>query len=226
MKSGIIAWAGVLIVAAMLLAASAYRSRDPDSTVYAEISGRMSALPLRAWLAPEWGGSWGFSTVSRASDRHFRVAGAAGALRLSGGAGRVCGGGAVFRRIRLDGAAGCGAARNGCRSDSRPMGRADSSHRVRLSRPGQSGIPRPVPDVAGRCRNAPRSAIAGVGARLDRSGMRTCAGQRHFRRLHSGHLQSVAAVDPGRGARDVTRCRGVDRRGGRRAGGDRHCVRL
>lgn len=61
MKSEIIAWAGVLIVAAMLLAASTYRSRDPDSTVYAEISGRMSALPLRAWLAPAWGGSWGFS---------------------------------------------------------------------------------------------------------------------------------------------------------------------
>jgi 4-amino-4-deoxy-L-arabinose transferase-like glycosyltransferase len=61
MKSAVFAWAGVLIVAATLLAASAYRSRDPDSTVYAEISGRLSALPLRAWLAPEWGGSWGFS---------------------------------------------------------------------------------------------------------------------------------------------------------------------
>lgn len=65
MKSQGFAWASVLVVAAMLLAASGYRSRDPDSTVYSEISGRMSAMPFRTWLAPEWGGSWGFSGLFR-----------------------------------------------------------------------------------------------------------------------------------------------------------------
>jgi hypothetical protein len=61
MKSAIAAWAGVLVVAAALLAGSAYRSRDPDSTAYSEISGRMSSAPVRSWLAPDWGGSWGFT---------------------------------------------------------------------------------------------------------------------------------------------------------------------
>lgn len=56
-----IAWLGVLITAAILLAASRYKSRDPDSTVYAEISARLSALPFSGWIAPDWGGSWGFS---------------------------------------------------------------------------------------------------------------------------------------------------------------------
>ncbi len=56
-----LSWAIALAVAATLLALTAFKSRDPDSTVYSEISARLSLLPFRAWLAPEWGGSWGFS---------------------------------------------------------------------------------------------------------------------------------------------------------------------
>ena len=55
------AWLGGLTIAAILLAITGYTSRDPDSTVYAEISARLSLLPFRAWIAPDWGGSWGFS---------------------------------------------------------------------------------------------------------------------------------------------------------------------
>src|SRR6185436_2236794 len=58
---GTIAWLAVLVVAAMLLALAGYRSRDPDSTVYAEISARLSVMPFGRWIAPDWGGSWGFS---------------------------------------------------------------------------------------------------------------------------------------------------------------------
>ncbi len=56
-----LAWLSVLMVAWALLAFAAYRSRDPDSTAYAEISGRLSMLPLSTWIAPEWGGSWELS---------------------------------------------------------------------------------------------------------------------------------------------------------------------
>src|SRR4051812_5617060 len=61
MKTAILAWAGVVVIAATLIAASRYRSRDPDSTAYSEMSGRMASAPMQAWLAPDWGGSWGFT---------------------------------------------------------------------------------------------------------------------------------------------------------------------
>jgi hypothetical protein len=51
----------VLVGAWTLIALAAYRSRDPDSTVYSEISGRLSSRPVATWIAPDWGGSWGFS---------------------------------------------------------------------------------------------------------------------------------------------------------------------
>lgn len=56
-----LAWLTVLVAAWALIALAAYRSRDPDSTVYSEISGRLSMLPLNRWIAPDWGGSWGLS---------------------------------------------------------------------------------------------------------------------------------------------------------------------
>lgn len=50
-------WGSALIVAAAVLALAGYTSRDPDSTVYSEISARLSVLPFRVWIAPDWGGS-------------------------------------------------------------------------------------------------------------------------------------------------------------------------
>ncbi|MSO46081.1 MAG: hypothetical protein EXQ59_04865 [Acidobacteria bacterium] len=58
---GVVAWLTVLMVAWALIAFAAYGSRDPDSTVYSEISGRLSMLPLSGWIAPDWSGSWGLS---------------------------------------------------------------------------------------------------------------------------------------------------------------------
>jgi len=54
-----LSWTTVLLIAAVLLAVSAFASRDPDSTVYAGISARLSTMPLSAWLVPEWWGLWG-----------------------------------------------------------------------------------------------------------------------------------------------------------------------
>jgi len=50
------AWVAVLLVAAALLAATRYRSRDPDSALHADIAARLAALPVSQWIAPEW---WG-----------------------------------------------------------------------------------------------------------------------------------------------------------------------
>lgn len=41
-----LAWTAVLILAAGALAAAAFTSRDPDSTVYAGVSARLAALPI------------------------------------------------------------------------------------------------------------------------------------------------------------------------------------
>jgi 4-amino-4-deoxy-L-arabinose transferase-like glycosyltransferase len=52
------AWLAAAVLSALLLAAFAYRSRDPDSTLYAGISARMAEQPLDRWIVPEWWGYW------------------------------------------------------------------------------------------------------------------------------------------------------------------------
>jgi hypothetical protein len=56
-----LAWGSVLGIAAILLALTGYTSRDPDSTIYSQMSDRMAAAPIRDWIAPEWGGAWGLT---------------------------------------------------------------------------------------------------------------------------------------------------------------------
>ncbi len=57
MKVGVL-WVGALVLAALLVAASGYRSRDPDSALYAKLSAHLASAPLNRWLAPEWKGEW------------------------------------------------------------------------------------------------------------------------------------------------------------------------
>ena len=52
------AWVVALVAVAVLLAASRYESRDPDSALYAAISTDLAARPLAEWIAPEWNGHW------------------------------------------------------------------------------------------------------------------------------------------------------------------------
>jgi len=51
-------WLFAIAVAASLLVAGDYRSRDPDSALYARLSGDLARQPPSRWIAPEWGGAW------------------------------------------------------------------------------------------------------------------------------------------------------------------------
>lgn len=56
-REGLIWAAGFLIVASAIYA-SGFTSADPDSALYAGISGRLSREPVARWVAPEWWGFW------------------------------------------------------------------------------------------------------------------------------------------------------------------------
>ena len=51
-------WCCALAIAAALLVATDYRSRDPDSSLYARLSGELAQQPASRWIAPEWRGAW------------------------------------------------------------------------------------------------------------------------------------------------------------------------
>ena len=53
-----LAWALAVVITAVLIAATHYESPDPDSSLHAGIAARVSELPLRQWIAPEWWGLW------------------------------------------------------------------------------------------------------------------------------------------------------------------------
>lgn len=57
MKTALL-WVAVLAAGAALLVAADYRSRDPDSALYARLSADLSRRPMSQWIAPEWGGAW------------------------------------------------------------------------------------------------------------------------------------------------------------------------
>ena len=51
-------WAGCFFIVAALLIVSRFASNDPDSSLYAELSAKLSAQPVARWVAPEWWGLW------------------------------------------------------------------------------------------------------------------------------------------------------------------------
>jgi hypothetical protein len=51
-------WGGAIAIAAVLLVSADYRSRDPDSALYARLSSELAQQPPSRWIAPEWGGAW------------------------------------------------------------------------------------------------------------------------------------------------------------------------
>jgi len=53
-----LAWALAVATTAVLIAATHFESRDPDSSLHAGIAARLSQLPVRQWIAPEWWGLW------------------------------------------------------------------------------------------------------------------------------------------------------------------------
>jgi 4-amino-4-deoxy-L-arabinose transferase-like glycosyltransferase len=58
LRATALAWALAVVITAVLVAATHYESPDPDSSLHAGIAARISELPLRQWIAPEWWGLW------------------------------------------------------------------------------------------------------------------------------------------------------------------------
>ncbi|HUL73669.1 MAG TPA: glycosyltransferase family 39 protein [Vicinamibacterales bacterium] len=56
-REGVV-WAGCFVLVSALLVATKFTSTDPDSSLYASISGRLSQEPASRWIAPEWWGFW------------------------------------------------------------------------------------------------------------------------------------------------------------------------
>lgn len=54
-----IAWLAALVAIAVLLAASRYESRDPDSSLHTAIAADLAREPCAQWIAPTWNGHWG-----------------------------------------------------------------------------------------------------------------------------------------------------------------------
>ena len=52
-------------MAAALLAATGYRTRDPDSRVYITITTHLAGEPASRWIAPQWWGAWGLQGYFR-----------------------------------------------------------------------------------------------------------------------------------------------------------------
>ena len=57
-RRGGLAWIAALAVGWAALAAFGYRSRDPDSRLYAEIAAGMSTAPAAGWIAPDFPPGW------------------------------------------------------------------------------------------------------------------------------------------------------------------------
>ena len=56
-REGVV-WALCFIIVATLLVLTKFTSADPDSALYASISGRLTQEPVARWIAPEWWGFW------------------------------------------------------------------------------------------------------------------------------------------------------------------------
>jgi len=54
----VLLWLGAIAIAAALLVAVNYQSRDPDSALYARLSADLAVRPISKWIAPEWNGAW------------------------------------------------------------------------------------------------------------------------------------------------------------------------
>jgi hypothetical protein len=60
-----ILWCLAAAAAAWMLVAADFRSRDPDSALYARLSRELAQQPPARWIAPEWGGAWNHEGLFR-----------------------------------------------------------------------------------------------------------------------------------------------------------------
>jgi 4-amino-4-deoxy-L-arabinose transferase-like glycosyltransferase len=52
------AWGAAVVLASAVLAVLGYRTRDPDSLLYAAIAAQLSTQPPSTWIAPSWPPGW------------------------------------------------------------------------------------------------------------------------------------------------------------------------
>jgi 4-amino-4-deoxy-L-arabinose transferase-like glycosyltransferase len=57
-RTAVVAWALAVVVAVGVIGLTHYESADPDSSLHAGISARLSQQPVARWIAPEWWGFW------------------------------------------------------------------------------------------------------------------------------------------------------------------------
>jgi 4-amino-4-deoxy-L-arabinose transferase-like glycosyltransferase len=60
-----LAWGVVLVVAAVMLIVVNVHAADSDSGLHIGFVERLNKLPVSRWIAPEWGGLWGFEGLYR-----------------------------------------------------------------------------------------------------------------------------------------------------------------
>ena len=60
-----VAWLAALVAVGVVLAASRYESRDPDSALHTAIAADLASLPVTQWIAPTWNGHWGLQGLYR-----------------------------------------------------------------------------------------------------------------------------------------------------------------
>ena len=51
-------WVAAFLLISAILVATRFTSTDPDSALYASISGRLAQEPPARWIAPQWWGFW------------------------------------------------------------------------------------------------------------------------------------------------------------------------
>jgi hypothetical protein len=54
----ILCWCAALVAASLLLVATRFHTRDPDSALYVTIATHLAEQPVGSWIAPQWWGGW------------------------------------------------------------------------------------------------------------------------------------------------------------------------
>lgn len=64
-RGEVVLWVVSFLAVSLVLVASGFTSRDPDSALYAALAERLAGGPPSHWIAPEWWGHWGHQGLFR-----------------------------------------------------------------------------------------------------------------------------------------------------------------
>ncbi len=170
-------WLTALVVAAALLAATGYRTRDPDSRAYITITTRLVDEPVSRWIAPQWWGAFGLQGLFRdhpagtfvppalLARAGYPVAQSLFVVTLA------CQIVALLLMAALASPPGADLPGQGP-----GLGASADPHRVRVSRPRQPGVSAPGRAAAGGLRDRAGAHLVALDRR-GRGGRLLCAGR-------------------------------------------------